>query len=162
MRFHHFRTALSHFDVLISACRYQYLFSADNSMCSSEENKRCIFVPNSADWEKFRADQLWNSIDQRWHVCCSLKQSLTALKHVKSLRQRCSALITYRTSTRVVFWQYAIIHWLIILILEIVQLIQKEPILWKLKQISYQIVISSKKTFLYVFRLFLIKVNPFS
>ena len=43
----------------------------------------------------------WSSADQRWFSQPILKQRWSALKFIKSLKQRCSALICSGTSTRV-------------------------------------------------------------
>ena len=50
--------------------------------------------------EKIRADHVWNSADQHWYFSCSLYQRCTALKNVKSQKQRRSALNSSGVSTR--------------------------------------------------------------
>ena len=57
-------------------------------------------IVNSAASENIRADQLWNSAEQRWCFSCFLNQHWTVLKNLKSLKQRCSALKIFGTSTR--------------------------------------------------------------
>ena len=54
----------------------------------------CVNI--KADSEKIRADQLWNS----WSALMFFSFSESALKNVKAMKQRCSALITSGTSTR--------------------------------------------------------------
>ena len=102
----------SYFDSLIYMCKYQSWFRVNQRWISavyrwksnvSELRKSAL---NSADSELFlwsSAVQLWDSaeffsFEQPWF---RENQNWSALTNVKTMKQRCSALITTGTSTRV-------------------------------------------------------------
>ena len=76
-------------------------------MFQSKENQHWFFsVLNSADSEKIRADQLWNRVDQRWCLSCSLNQRWKTSKLWNSAVQRGLPLgLQPGWTRRMQFWQ---------------------------------------------------------
>ena len=127
MHFQHFGLR-SCFDSLTYMCKYQSWFRGNLFSCSALKIQCFRAKKTSAEQRWFRTVSLWNSAVQLWNSAeffsseqrwfrenqswSALKQSWSALmffmfsesalKNVKTLKQRCSALITSGTSTRVI------------------------------------------------------------
>ena len=84
---------------LFQSYKKSTLNSVDSELIASETGLN-FSVANGAHSEKIRADQVRNSIDQRWYLACSLIQRWRVLKNVKYLKHCCSALIISGATTR--------------------------------------------------------------
>ena len=108
-------------------CKYQSWFRV-NQRCSalkfqcfrakkiSAERRwfRAVQLWNSADFFSseqrwFRENQSWSALKQSWSALMFIMFSESALKNVKTMKQRCSALITSGTSTRE--WHCSLYYW---------------------------------------------------
>ena len=68
------------------------------------------FLSSVQRW--FRKNQSWSALKQSWSALMFIMFSESALKNVKTMKQRCSALITSGTSTRVVNHQNWHLNWI--------------------------------------------------
>ena len=110
----------------VSELRKSALNSGDSAVSETalfgSETALNFSVLNSADSEKIRAYKLCK---QNWSALMFIMFSKSALKNVKTMKQRCSALITSGTSTRDALipekfrplfrpgWRHTFIKWLI-------------------------------------------------
>ena len=90
-------SAVQRWKSYVSELTKSALNSADSELFVSET---ALF---SSEQRWFKENQSWSALKQSWSALMFIMFPESALKNVKTMKQRCSALITSGTSTRALF-----------------------------------------------------------